>query len=176
MGEGIRGTGIHDLTIQTADHSVTAHAAVLVEASPVVKAMMASPMKEGASKRISVNDVSSSAVSLLLEVLYTCSTHTEPSYQTVLSAIDLAHRWQILVVVDILSDLVEGMLDDKSFTAIAECAALKGLKKLQKACQSFGAESATVQNHLKQGGLPDVVSKLLKTEKQGVVPNKRRRL
>ena len=168
--------GSHDLTIQTADHSVTAHAAVLSEASPVVKAMMASTMKEGASRCIAVTDMSSSAVTLLLEVLYTCSTHREPSHQTVLSAMDLAHRWQILAVVNILSDLVEGMLDDKSFTAIAESAALKGPEKLRRACQSFGAESATVQSHLKQGKLPDVVSKLFKMEKQEVRSSKRRRL
>ena len=59
----------HDLTIETADGKVTAHAQMLKEASPVVRAMLASPMKEGQAQWIEVNDTSSGAVSLFLEIL-----------------------------------------------------------------------------------------------------------
>ena len=59
----------HDLTIETADGQVTAHAHMLKEASPVVRAMLASPMKEGQAQRIEVKDSSSAAVSLFLEIL-----------------------------------------------------------------------------------------------------------
>ena len=59
----------HDLTIETADGQVTAHAQMLKEASPVVRAMLESPMKEGQAQQIKVNDTSSSAVSLFLEIL-----------------------------------------------------------------------------------------------------------
>ena len=59
----------HDLSIETADGKVTAHAQMLKEASPVVRAMLESPMKEGQAQQIKVNDTSSSAVSLFLEIL-----------------------------------------------------------------------------------------------------------
>ena len=59
----------HDLTIETGDGQVTAHAQMLKEASPVVRAMLESPMKEGQTHWIEVKDTSSSAVSLFLEFL-----------------------------------------------------------------------------------------------------------
>ena len=59
----------HDLTIETADGLVTAHAHFLKTASSVVTAMLESPMKEGKAQRIEVKDTSSKAVSLFMEML-----------------------------------------------------------------------------------------------------------
>ena len=59
----------HDLTFKTADGEVTAHAQILKEASSVISAMLASPMKEGQAQAIWVKDASSSGVSLFLEML-----------------------------------------------------------------------------------------------------------
>ena len=64
----------HDLTFKTADGEVTAHAQMLKEASSVVSAMLASPMKEGQAQAIWVKDATSSAVSLFLELLAKNST------------------------------------------------------------------------------------------------------
>ena len=64
----------HDLTIQTADGRVTAHAQMLKEASPVVRAMLESPMKERKDHCIEVKDTPSSGVSLFLEMLVGKST------------------------------------------------------------------------------------------------------
>lgn len=61
--------GSHDLTFETADGPVTAHAQVLKEASTVLSAMLQSSMKEGGSRRVEVNDTPGSAVSLFLELL-----------------------------------------------------------------------------------------------------------
>ena len=61
----------------------------------------------------------------LLRILYTCSAQTQPDYNTALQALDLAHRWQVQVVVTILCDLLCGMITDDSFAAISEQAALK---------------------------------------------------
>ena len=58
----------HDLTIEAADGLVTAHAQMLKEASAVVTAMLASPMKEGQLQRIQVKDVAKREVSLFLEM------------------------------------------------------------------------------------------------------------
>ena len=59
----------HDLTFKTADGEVTAHAQMLKDASSVISAMLASPMKEGQAQAIWVKDASSSGVSLFLEIL-----------------------------------------------------------------------------------------------------------
>ena len=59
----------HDVTIEAADGSVTAHAQMLKEASPVVRAMLVSPMRESRARHIQVKDTSQSAVSLFLETL-----------------------------------------------------------------------------------------------------------
>ena len=59
----------HDLTIETADGLVTAHAHMLKGASSVVAAMLESPMKEGKAKHIEIKDTSSKAASLFLEML-----------------------------------------------------------------------------------------------------------
>ena len=105
----LHATASHDLDIEAADGRVTAHAQMLMEASPVVQAMLVSPMKERQTKQIKLKDTSSSAVTLFLEVLYTCSSQGDPDYKTALSALDLAHRWQVEVVVEILADFIEGL-------------------------------------------------------------------
>ena len=104
----LHATASHDLDIEAADGRVTAHAQMLMEASPVVQAMLVSPMKERQTKQIKLKDTSSSAVTLFLEVLYTCSSQGDPDYKTALSALDFAHRWQVEVVVEILADFIEG--------------------------------------------------------------------
>ena len=155
----------HDLTIEAADGRVTAHAHMLKEASSVVRAMLESPMKEGTAQRIEVKDTPTSAVSLILEIIYTCSAQSDPDYETALQALDLAHRWQVDVVVGILADLLSSKLTDKSFATIAEQAILKGLEKLKLVVQSYGAESTAVQNQLKKGCLPAAVAQLFPSSK-----------
>ncbi|CAK9112000.1 unnamed protein product [Durusdinium trenchii] len=150
----------HDLTIDTADGLVTAHAQMLKGASAVVAAMLESPMQEGQCQRIQVKDVPKGAVSLVLEILYTCSTQNEPDYKTALQAMDVAHRWQVDVVVSVLARLLQGMITDESFSEIAEQAVLKNLDDLKTAIQSFGAASDAVKDQLKDGQLPAAVQKL----------------
>jgi hypothetical protein len=43
-----------------------------------------------------------------LRILYTCSVQEELDHQTALCALDLAHRWQVDVVIAILTDLLAG--------------------------------------------------------------------
>jgi len=164
----------HDLDIEAADGHVTAHAQMLMAASPVVQAMLASPMKECQTKRIQLKDTSCSAVSLFLETLYTCSSQGDPDYKTALSALDLAHRWQVDAVVEVLADFIEGLIAEASFAAIAEHAALKGLDQLKKACQRFGSESAAIQEQLGKGKFPKVVQDLFQ-EKPTTQPVKKRK-
>lgn len=171
----LRATCSHDLTLDTADGPVTAHAVILKEASPVIKAMLGSPMKEQETQHVQVKDSPKAGVSLFLETLYTCSTSTEPDYHTVLSALDLAHRWQVHVVVAILTDLLGTMITEESFPPIAEHAALKGLEPLKKACRRFGHDSWVIQQQLKKGRLSRVVRELLLQEAAGTARSVRKR-
>ena len=67
-------TSTHNVIFETADGKVSAHAMVLTAASPVLKAMLESSMKEGSSKRIEVKDSCKGCVSLFLDILYMSST------------------------------------------------------------------------------------------------------
>ena len=175
--EFLHATESHDLTIEAADGCVTAHGQMLKQASPVVQAMLGSPMKERQAQQIQLRDTSSSAVRLVLETLYTCSSQSDPDYKTALSALDLAHRWQMEVVVAILSDLVAELITEESFAAIAEHAALKGLDTLKKACQSFGSQNAAIQAQIKKDQFPKAVLDLFSGSKKTLTsqPAKKRK-
>ncbi|CAE7885892.1 klhl40 [Symbiodinium sp. KB8] len=154
-------TSTHNVIFETADEEVSAHDLVLVAASPVLKAMLESTMKEGSSKRIPVKDSSGGAVRLFVDMLYTSSTRDEPDYKTVLVALDLAHRWQVDGVVSVLQAILRDMISVDSFVAIAETAMLKGLEPLQRACRAFAANNSKVKTMQKKRALPPEVLKLL---------------
>ena len=133
----LHATGAHDVTFQTRQGPVTAHSHMLIDASHVLKAMLESSMKEGATQCIEVKDTSNKGVELLLQMIYTCSSQDEPSYETFLEALDLAHRWQVSDAVSIIAQALSGLLEPKSFPSIAEAAVLKGLEELKSACRSL---------------------------------------
>ncbi|CAE7346312.1 BT4 [Symbiodinium sp. CCMP2456] len=162
MWESIRQmTPTHNVVFETADGEVSAHDLILVTASPVLKAMLESTMREGSSKRITVKDASGSGVRLLVDMLYTSSTRDELDYKTVLVALDLAHRWQAKGIVPVLEGILPAMVTVESFVAIAEAAMLKGLQKLQQACKTFAANTSEVKTMLDRGPLPAEVRQLL---------------
>ena len=53
-------------------------------------------------------DLVFNALFAAVRILYTCSAQDEPDHETALGALDLAHRWQVDVVVAILTDLLAG--------------------------------------------------------------------
>lgn len=161
-------TSTHNVVFQTADGEVSAHDFILVTTSPVLRAMLDSTMKEGLSKRIPVKDSSGSGVRLFVDLLYTSSTGEDPNYQTMLVALDLAHRWQVNGVVSVLAGMLSEMIAVNSFPAIAEAAMLKGLEPLQRACRTFGASNAKIKTMLRKGTLPAEVRKLLGDRKSVV--------
>lgn len=151
----------HNVTFETADVPVTAHDWMLKEASPVLKAMLQSSLQEGQKQCIQVADSPSLAVSLFLEILYTSSVREDPNFQTVLLALDLAHRWQVAEVVAILSEILEDLVSDESFAAIAEASCLKQLERLHRLCQQFATKSNAVKRQLREGTLPPRVQEML---------------
>ncbi|CAE7230029.1 klhl36, partial [Symbiodinium necroappetens] len=115
----------HNVIFETSDGEVSAHDHILMAASPVLKAMLQSAMKEGKDKRVQVWDSTKCGMTLFLDVLYTSSTCLELQYKTILEAFDLAHRWQVQHVTDILTETLKGEIRVESFAEIAEAAVLK---------------------------------------------------
>ncbi|CAE7324776.1 unnamed protein product [Symbiodinium sp. CCMP2456] len=152
-------TSTQNVVFQTADGEVSAHDHILMAASPVLQAMLESPMIEGSTKCIPVKDSSSNGVSLFLDLVYTSSTCLELDYKTMLVAFDVAHRWQVPHVVAVLADALQKELTVDSFVEIAEAAILKGTASLQQACAAFGAKHDEIQ--AKKETMPPVVRQLL---------------
>ncbi|CAE8629445.1 unnamed protein product [Polarella glacialis] len=166
----------HDVSFHTADGSVSAHASILSKCSPVLAAMLSSDMTEGRKRLIEVKDTPGAGVQLFLELMYTGSTGSELVLEAALSALDLAHMWQVHNVVRMLEQILQEMLSDDNFASVAEAAQLKDLKVLMCACKAFGAASTSVQAQLTARGCPVPVLALMGvSEERFGKPAKKRR-
>ncbi|CAE7698230.1 Tdpoz4 [Symbiodinium sp. CCMP2456] len=164
-----------NVVFETADGEVTAHDVVLIAASPVLKVMLKSPMQEGITKRIPVRDASESGVSLFVDMVYTGATQSRPDCNTMLVALDLAHRWQVKDAVCMLEEALCKKMTVQNFVSIANAAALKELEMLLKACKKFAAESKEVQAFLKRKHVPVAVRQLMGVRKEPEVESPKRR-
>merc|ERR1719203_1128961 len=140
---------------------VRAHSAVLQGASSVLKAMLSQQgMREGANGVIEVNGCSAAAVRLLLSLVYTGAPCNGPSGEeedftssTILAALDLAHRWQLLHVVQLLSAAASRRVDADTFEAAADAALRLELPFLLAACRAYAAAHAReMRQRLTRGG------------------------
>jgi hypothetical protein len=121
---------------------IRAHSVVLRGASEVLKAMLSTQYREGASKEIEVRDCCLEGVRLLIGLIYTGmvdSTDGRPIVSTMLAALDLAHRWQLLHLVPLLSAAVGKHLDDQSFESAVDLALRLQLPGLLTACRAYAA-------------------------------------
>jgi len=136
-----------DVIIRVADDSVEvrAHSVVLRGASAVLKAMLStSGMREGCDKVIEV-DCNAQALHLLLALIYTGTTSTsdeEPAVGTILCALDVAHRWQVLVVVQMLASAVSQRINMENFELITDTALRLQLTLLLATCRAFATSHA----------------------------------
>lgn len=154
-------TASHDMSFKAQDGTVTAHSMILTKSSCVLAAILSSGMSECKNRVIEVRDASKDDVDLFLMLLYTGSTDSDCSHDSALSALDLAHRWQVNHVVTMLEHVLGTMVSDATFVSIAEAAKLKGLPHLTTACRNFGANSASVKAQAKARALPKPVMELL---------------
>lgn len=160
--------------------AVRAHSVVLRRSSAVLDALLASPMREGQSGVLRVEGASEEAVRLLLQLIYTGTTTCEEiDTAELLGAMDLAHRWQIGHVVEMLEWALAAKVDTQHLNVLCEAAVLKGLPVLRAACRSFAGSSRDVQVALLRGDLGDAVVHELGSVTPGTEggqPKKRRRL
>ena len=142
--------------------TVGAHALVLSCASPVLRAMVSSRMREGTERKIEV-DESVAAVKLFLELVYTGGSSADPlPVPDALAALDLAHRWDVVGVVGMLERAIAPLIKKQTFAQIAEAAALKDLPLLKSSCVKYASqEGAMIDELAGKGELPPVVLTLV---------------
>ena len=150
-----------DVTLLCQDGEVLAHAAVLCAASPVLRAMLGSSMREGDERRIELRDSPCAGTSLFLDLLYAGTTYAKIETAVLLEAIQLAHRWQVDHVTSMLEASLMAEISDASFTSIAEVAALLDLPALKAACVKLASTSAKVMRCLERNQLPPMVAAML---------------
>jgi len=136
----------HDLVLwsEADEVEITTHAHVLAAASPVVAAMLASGMEEAVHRRIKV-DCPADGLRLLLDLVYTGTSCTAYEASIGLSALDLAHRWQLTGVVNMLERAAVGALCLENFAETAEAAVLKDLDMLKHECEKFAQNTPEVR-------------------------------
>lgn len=139
-----------DLTFECEGGSaVGAHALVLSCASPVLRAMVSSRMREGNERKIEVGDSSEAAVKLFLELVYTGGTSVDSlTAADTLAALDLAHRWQVVGVVGMLERAIVPLIDPATFSVIAEAAVLKSLPLLSSSCVKYAQRERAIIDEL----------------------------
>jgi len=138
---------------------VKAHSLILKAASPVLKALLASPMKEGATGHIRVEGVGLPSVRTLLQLLYTGVLEDEEDVNILLGVLDLAHRWQIPHVVRLAEGALVPLVELETLGVLCETALLKNLSRLRASCQRFAAwksKSKDFLNLLKKEDFPEI--------------------
>lgn len=168
------------------EDEVPAHSAVLLGASSVLRAMLSTRMREGSRKVIDVEGCTAQSMRLLLALVYTgtvSSSDEGPGVETILGTLDVAHRWQLFHVVQMLASAAAQRIDVERFEAVADAALRLELPPLLSACRAFAAVHAREMRArlTSRGGFQSVavradVEKVLSGEgTEGVALKKRRR-
>uniref|UniRef100_A0A7S1WNA5 BTB domain-containing protein n=1 Tax=Alexandrium catenella TaxID=2925 RepID=A0A7S1WNA5_ALECA len=125
---------------------VLVHSSVLRGASPVLRAMLATKgMREGRRKVIEAKGCCLPSLRLLLSLIYTgtVAAGEEPSAAAMLMALDLAHRWQVLHVVQMLASALQRRLDIDCLEPVMDAASRFQLPSLLSACRTFISSHAS---------------------------------
>jgi len=165
----------HDVVLETAEGDVTAHRIVLERASLVLRAMLASGMREGSQQRVQVRDSPKRGAAFFLDLLYAGTSSDDLDAPTVLAALDLAHRWEVHAVVRMLEGTLVSLLTNDNFVSIAEVALLKGSTNLANACRAFASSSKVLETKRKAGKLPKPVLDFLGGRQEAKAPPAKKR-
>mmetsp|Transcript_53047 Transcript_53047/g.150172 ORF Transcript_53047/g.150172 Transcript_53047/m.150172 type:complete len:381 (-) Transcript_53047:36-1178(-) len=164
-----------------ATEQLMAHAVVLRHASRVLKAMLSPLFREGSTARVDV-DFEAAPVRVLLALLYTGEEVDEVDSppDTLLSALELAHQWDVSHAVTALEMALTNRIDDACFCRTMEVATRLQLPQLAAACMAYAKNSADVKRRLKLAQFPELIQSLLAKAlgdaESGESRRKRRRL
>lgn len=163
-----------DLRIVASDcEGVGVHSHMLEEASPVLKAMLRSSMREGhtgvghsPAREVRVEE-SAAAVRAFVGLLYTGGLPTgeggepAPSAETLLGVFGLCHRWQLAPLAELLEERLATMIMPENLEIMLEAAALHGAAALRRACLDAARGSVDLESKFHRGDLrPRALSEL----------------
>lgn len=163
-----------DVTIISSDASSSkAHKMFLEEASPVLKAMLRTPMKEGRGvgstsaqccHEISV-DEPGSVVEAFVSLLYTGAFFSEndegPGVSVLLGVFRLCHLWQVQNLVDLLEIRLMREVLPENLEMLLEAAILHGAQALKQKCIRIALEDSAVREQTERGEFkPAVLAEL----------------
>lgn len=136
--------------------SVSVHSGILASVSVVVKAMLAGPMREGAVKQVDV-ECRVDSMKLLLSLVYTGSVVSQDgdellTPEVMLGCLDLAHRWDVRHVVQMLVPQLSSSLTAEVLGQVWESAALMQQQELLAACLAFAHNAAAEIRPLFEAG------------------------
>eukprot|EP00931_Biecheleriopsis_adriatica_P073529 TRINITY_DN47791_c0_g1_i1.p1 TRINITY_DN47791_c0_g1~~TRINITY_DN47791_c0_g1_i1.p1 ORF type:complete len:357 (+),score=70.07 TRINITY_DN47791_c0_g1_i1:74-1144(+) len=147
--------------IKAADGTCTVHASMLMCASPVLKALLHTPMQEGLEKSIAVTDCPLAAVNFLMELMYTGGSSEDVTAETALQTLELAHRWQVDDVVRMVENFLNGLLTEATFEDIASRSQLLNLPTLKRACIAFAEVNSAIKEKAQSNTFNKAVMALL---------------
>jgi len=154
-----------DVCLISADQRIKAHAWILQESSPVVKAMLQSGMKEssGQAEIIEIKvDEPPTAVRAFLRMLYTGQlTSTGENVLDVaalLQVINLCHRWQVVGFMPHLESRACRLVNSDNVEAMLEVAALCNLTILRQACFRVAQVDTALRDNFESGRCCSVVA------------------
>lgn len=151
-----------DLTIECeGGYKVKCHYLVVSKISDVLKAMVSSNMQEGISKKIILPDAPAPAVKLFLEICYCGSVADEQQdLPSLLSAVELAHRWHVPFAVEFLEKLVLEHCTEENFGKLAEVALLQELPNLMRGLKNLCRGSEALKKKFKSGEMTPACQKI----------------
>lgn len=120
---------------------IKANSGLLRTVSFVLDATLSSPMRERETGIIKVEGVSVEAVRLFLYLVHTGTTTAELEPTLLLDCLDIAHRWQVNHVVDMVENALIGLVNARILLPCFEAALRKDLPALRIACKSFAAQA-----------------------------------
>jgi len=132
-------TGRHsDVTIVAESQRLHAHSLVLMAWSPVFDAMWTHSMKENDEKVVTIIDVDPAAISHMLNFMYKGELNASPiKDDEILSLLQVAHKYQILVLVDLCVSTLASRLTESNAIRFLELADLVGLESMKRECLDF---------------------------------------
>jgi len=148
---------------------IPVHSVVLCNSSPVLRAMLSTTgMREGARKLIRVKDCNATALRLLLALIYTGTIgtcDTEPTPELLLAALDLAHRWQVMHIVQMIATALQRHVSLDCFESILDAALRFELQALLSACRAFASSHAgALRLRMGNASVPTLTSPTVRAE------------
>ncbi|CAJ1435220.1 unnamed protein product [Effrenium voratum] len=159
---------------ETEPQTLRAHGSVLLTASPVLKALLLAPMKEGRTRNIRVEGVTVESTKLFLQLMYTGVTELEVRASVLLGVLDLAHRWQVPHLVHMAERSLVEMVGLETLGELCEAGVLKQLPKLRSACRCFALMNPEAESVVNSDSFPPRAQRELRAV-LGADPAKRQR-